>query len=226
MRLLLVEDQAKVARFIQRGLAEQQYAVDVATTGEDALALLSVTPYDLVVLDVMLPGMSGIEACRQLRDQGYAVPVLMLTARDALEDKVVGLDAGADDYLTKPFAFAEFLARIRALLRRQDTVKTSQLRVADLMLDTATHEVMRGGEMIDLASKEYAVLEYLMRRAGQVVTRTMILEAVWSYDFDPGSNVVDVYIRYLRRKLDDDHAEKLLETIRGTGYRLRTPRVS
>lgn len=225
MRLLVVEDQAKVARFIQRGLEEQQYAVDVATTGEDALAMLSVTPYDLVVLDVMLPGISGIETCRQLREQGHAVPVLMLTARTVLEDKVVGLDAGADDYLTKPFAFAEFLARIRALLRRQETVKTSQLRVADLVLDTATHEVSRGGEIIELASKEYAVLEYLMRRAGQVVTRTMILEAVWSYDFDPGSNVVDVYIRYLRRKLDDAHPVKLLETIRGTGYRLRTPRV-
>lgn len=225
MRLLVVEDQAKVARFIQRGLEEQQYAVDVATTGEDALAMLSVTPYDLVVLDVMLPGISGIETCRQLRGQGHAVPVLMLTARTVLEDKVVGLDAGADDYLTKPFAFAEFLARIRALLRRQETVKTSQLRVADLVLDTATHEVSRGGEIIELASKEYAVLEYLMRRAGQVVTRTMILEAVWSYDFDPGSNVVDVYIRYLRRKLDDAHPVKLLETIRGTGYRLRTPRV-
>ena len=226
MRLLVVEDQAKVARFIQRGLEEQQYAVDVATTGEDALAMLSVTPYDLVVLDVMLPGISGIETCRQLRGQGHSVPVLMLTARTMLEDKVVGLDAGADDYLTKPFAFAEFLARIRALLRRQDTVKTSQLRVADLVLDTATHEVSRGGEIIELASKEYAVLEYLMRRADQVVTRTMILEAVWSYDFDPGSNVVDVYIRYLRRKLDDAHPVKLLETIRGTGYRLRTPRVS
>ncbi|GAC1321036.1 MAG: response regulator transcription factor [Chloroflexota bacterium] len=225
MRLLLVEDQPKVARFIQRGLEEEHYAVDIAASGEDALAFVDVTSYDLIVLDVMLPGISGVEVCRRLREQRNTVPILMLTARDALEDKVVGLDVGADDYLTKPFAFAEFLARVRALLRRQDTVKTTEIQVADLVLDTASHEVTRAGQVIELASKEYAVLEYLMRRAGQVVTRTMILEAVWSYDFDPGSNVVDVYIRYLRRKLDDPYPVKLLETIRGTGYRLRAPRV-
>jgi heavy metal response regulator len=225
MRLLLVEDQPKVARFIQRGLEEEHYAVDVTASGEDALALLDVTPYDLVILDIMLPGIDGMQVCRELRRAGHSVPVLMLTARDSLEDKVIGLDTGADDYLTKPFAFPEFLARVRALLRRQEEVKTSQIQVGDLVLDTATHEVTRAGQPIELASKEYAVLEYLMRRAGQVITRTMILEAVWDYDFDPGSNVVDVYIRYLRRKIDDPHPIKLLETIRGSGYRLRAPRV-
>jgi DNA-binding response OmpR family regulator len=226
MRLLLVEDQANVARFIRRGLEEEHYAVDVAETGEDALMLTSVTPYNLVILDLMLPDVDGIEICRQIRQQRNVVPILMLTARDALEDKVAGLDAGADDYLTKPFAFPEFLARVRALLRRADEAKNTRLQVADLTLDTATHEVSRAGRRVLLAGKEYAVLEYLMRRAGQVVTRTMILEAVWDYDFDPGSNVVDVYIRYLRRKLDDPYPVKLLETIRGVGYRLRDPRVS
>jgi heavy metal response regulator len=226
MRLLLVEDQAKVARFIQRGLEEEHYAVDVTPSGEDALALVEVTPYDLVILDLMLPDIDGMEVCRGMRRAGRSVPVLMLTARDTLEDKVSGLDVGADDYLTKPFAFPEFLARVRALLRRQENVKTTTIEAGDLILDTATHQVTRAGQTIDLASKEYAVLEYLMRRAGQVVTRTMILEAVWDYDFDPGSNVVDVYIRYLRRKIDDPYYEKLLETIRGTGYRLRVPRVS
>jgi heavy metal response regulator len=226
MRLLLVEDQAKVARFIQRGLEEEHYAVDVATNGEDALALLDVTPYDLVILDIMLPGIDGMRVCRELRRAGHTVPVLMLTARDSLEDRVGGLDTGADDYVTKPFAFPEFLARVRALLRRRHEVKTTEIQVGDLILDTATHEVTRAGHPIELASKEYAVLEYLMRRAGQVITRTMILEAVWNYDFDPGSNVVDVYIRYLRRKIDDPYPVKLLETIRGSGYRLRAPRVS
>jgi DNA-binding response OmpR family regulator len=225
MRILLVEDQARVARFIQRGLEEEHYAVDIAAGGEDALSLIDVTPYDLVVLDLMLPDIDGIEVCRQVRRKGQTVPILMLTALGALEDKVAGLDVGADDYLTKPFAFPEFLARIRALLRRQETAKTTRLQVADLVLDTATHEVTKAGQEIELASKEYAVLEYLMRRAGQVVSRTMILEAVWDYDFDPGSNVVDVYIRYLRRKLDDPYPIKLLETIRGSGYRLRGPRV-
>ncbi|GAC1401603.1 MAG: response regulator transcription factor [Chloroflexota bacterium] len=180
MRLLLVEDQVKVARFIQRGLEEEHYAVDVATNGEEALDFTHVTTYDLVILDIMLPGISGIEVCRRLRKDHRSVPILMLTARDSLEDKVAGLDVGADDYLTKPFAFPEFLARVRALLRRHDDVKTTQIQVADLILDTATHEVTRSGQRIDLASKEYAVLEYLMRRAGQVVTRTMMLESVWA----------------------------------------------
>ena len=226
MRLLLVEDQPKVAGFIRRGLEEEHYAVDVVSKGQDALDLARVQTYDLVILDLMLPDISGIEVCRELRGEGLSVPVLMLTARDALDDKVSGLDAGADDYLTKPFAFPEFLARVRALLRRRDEVKTTKLQIADLVLDTATHEVTRAGSSIQLASKEYAVLEYLMRHAGRVVTRTMMLEAVWGYDFNPGSNVVDVYIRYLRRKLDDPYPVKVFETIRGTGYRLRVPRVS
>lgn len=226
MRLLLVEDQAKIASFIKRGLEEEHYAVDVVATGEDALAMRDVTAYDLLILDIMLPGIDGFDVCRQLRQRRDAVPILMLTARSSLEDRVTGLDTGADDYLAKPFAFAELLARVRALLRRQDSIKSAMLQIADLTLDTASHEVTRAGRSVDLASKEYAVLEYLMRRAGQVVTRTMILEAVWDYDFDPGSNVVDVYIRYLRRKLDDPYPIKLIETVRGSGYRLRMSRDS
>lgn len=225
MRLLLVEDQKKIASFLKRGLAEEHYAVDVAENGEDALALVDVTPYDLVILDLMLPGIDGFEVCRRLRQSKHSVPILMLTAKHALDDRVMGLDIGADDYLTKPFAFPELLARLRALLRRQAEIKTSTIQVGDLQLDTATHEVARAGHSVELASKEYAVLEYLMRHEGRVVTRTMILDAVWGYDFDPGSNVVDVYIRYLRRKLDDPYPVKLLETVRGTGYRIRAPRV-
>jgi heavy metal response regulator len=221
MRLLLVEDEPKIAHFIKRGLEEEHYAVDVAGGGEDALALVDVTAYDLVILDLMLPDMDGLDVCRRLRQRRHAVPVLMLTARGTLEDKVAGLDMGADDYLVKPFAFAELLARTRSLLRRQEATKTAQLRVRDLTLDTATHAVSRADKRIELSSKEYAVLEYLMRHAGMVVTRTMLLEGVWDYDFHPGSNVVDVYIRYLRRKIDDPFPVKLLETLRGTGYRLR-----
>jgi DNA-binding response OmpR family regulator len=176
MRLLLVEDQPKVASFIRRGLEEEHYAVDVASKGNDALDLVTVNTYDLVILDLMLPDISGFEVCKELRRHGLTVPVLMLTARDALDDKVAGLDSGADDYLTKPFAFPEFLARVRALLRRREEVKTTKIQIADLVLDTATHEVTRDGKIIELASKEYAVLEYLMRHAERVVTRTMMLE--------------------------------------------------
>lgn len=226
MRLLLVEDQGKVARFIHRGLEEEGYAVDVASTGEDALAMAAVAPYDLVVLDLMLPGIDGLEVCRRLRRQQCSAPILMLTARDTVEDRVTGLDVGADDYLVKPFAFAELLARLRSLLRRHEEIRGEELVVGDLRLTPATHEVVRGDRRIELTSKEYQILEYLMRRAGQVVTRTMLLEGVWDYDFDPGSNVVDVYIRYLRRKIDDPFPTKLLETIRGTGYRLRRVHVS
>lgn len=226
MRLLLVEDQGKVARFIHRGLEEEGYAVDVAPSGEDAVAMAGVTPYDLVLLDLMLPGMDGLEVCRRLRRKRSRAPILMLTARDSVEDRVTGLDVGADDYLAKPFAFAELLARIRALLRRHEEIRGEELVVSDLRLNPATHEVVRGDRRIELTSKEYQVLEYLMRRAGQVVTRTMILEGVWDYDFDPGSNVVDVYLRYLRRKIDDPCPVKLLETVRGTGYRLRRSHVS
>jgi DNA-binding response OmpR family regulator len=225
MRLLVVEDQSKIASLLKRGLEEQHYAVDIAQTGEDALALVDVTPYDLVILDLMLPDVDGLEVCQRLRARGERVPILMLTARHRIDDRVIGLDAGADDYLTKPFAFQELLARVRAALRRDSEVKSVSLEVGDLSLNTATHEVARAGAPIELASKEYAVLEYLMRHAGHVVTRTMILEGVWDYDFDPGSNVVDVYIRYLRRKLDDPHPTKLIETVRGTGYRLRARRV-
>jgi DNA-binding response OmpR family regulator len=226
MRLLIVEDHKKIAGFLKRGLEEEHYAVDIAHTGEDALALIEVTPYDLVILDLMLPEMDGLEVCRRLRARGENIPILMLTAKYRVEDRVMGLDLGADDYLTKPFAFPELLARVRSALRRHGQTKTVTLQVADLVLNTATHEVTRAGRPIALVNKEYAVLEYLMRRAGQVVTRSMILEAVWNYEFDPESNVIDVYVRYLRRKLDDPCPVKLIETIRGTGYRLRAPRVS
>ncbi|MGH2443018.1 MAG: response regulator transcription factor [Chloroflexota bacterium] len=223
MRLLIVEDEPKVASFIRRGLAEQHYAVDVAGTGEDAIALTAVTPYDLVILDRMLPGMDGLQVCAEVRSSGQTVPILMLTARGTTADRVEGLDRGADDYLSKPFAFDELLARVRALLRRQTVVKSVEVIVGDLTLNTATHDVHRGGDLIRLSSKEYAILEYLMTRAGQVVTRTMLLEAIWDYDFHPGSNVVDVYIRYLRRKIDEPYEMRLLETLRGTGYRIRVP---
>ena len=179
MRLLLVEDQPKVAAFIRRGLEEEHYVVDVAPTGADALELTAINAYSLVILDLMLPDLSGFDVCAEIRRQGLSVPILMLTARDELADKVTGLDAGADDYLTKPFAFAEFLARVRALLRRREDGKTATLEIGDLALNTATHQVERAGTAIELASKEYAVLEYLMRHAGRVVTRTMMLEGVW-----------------------------------------------
>ena len=224
MRILVVEDERELADVLKRGLEEHGYAVDLAFDGDDGLALAEMEPYDLVVLDVMLPGRDGFDVCRRLRAQGRNMPVLMLTARDAVDDRVTGLDSGADDYLTKPFAFQELLARVRALLRRQSVSRDPLLRAGDLEINTVTHEVHRGGRPIELTSKEYAILEFFARRPNRVLTRNQIAEHVWDFDFVAMSNVVDVYVRYLRRKLDDDHEPRLLHTIRGTGYQLRVPR--
>lgn len=221
MRVLIVEDERTIAAYVKRGLEEQGYAVDAAYDGREALEWLDAAPFDLVVLDVMLPELNGLEVCRELRARGFRMPVLMLTARDTVDDRVNGLDSGADDYLVKPFAIKELLARLRALTRRgADAPKTPLLQVADLTLDTATQRVRRGGNPIELAAKEYAVLECLMRAPGRVLTRTMIAEHVWNYDSFNQSNVVDVYIRNLRRKIDDPCTVKLIHTVRGAGYRL------
>ena len=224
MRILVVEDEHKLAGVLKRGLEEQGYAIDVAYDGADGLALATTAPYDLLVLDVMLPGLDGFSLCKELRAQHRHMPVLMLTARDTVDDRVAGLDSGADDYLVKPFAFRELLARVRALLRREErSARDPILRVADLEIDTVSHEVRRGGKPIELTSKEYAILEYFARNPNRVLTRTQIAEHVWDFDFVSMSNVIDVYIGYLRRKLGDDAEPRLLRTIRGTGYQLRVP---
>jgi heavy metal response regulator len=224
VRVLLVEDEPRIADFISRGLSEEGYAVDVASDGEDALHWPELVDFDVIVLDVMLPVRDGIDVCRTLRQRGARTPILMLTAKDAVEDRVRGLDSGADDYLVKPFAFAELLARVRALLRREQAVQGSLLHVGELELDTATRTASRAGEAIELTTKEYAILEYLMRHPNQVLTRTMIAEHVWNYDFDAESNVIDVHVRNLRRKIDDSFKTKLLQTVRGAGYRIVNPR--
>jgi DNA-binding response OmpR family regulator len=222
MRILVVEDEHKLASVLKRGLEEHGYAVDVAYDGEDGLAMATAAPYDLIVLDIMLPKLDGLNLCNQLRAQKLHMPVLMLTARDAVDDRVAGLDSGADDYLTKPFAFRELLARVRALLRRDGlSARDPVLRVADVQIDTVSHEVSRAGKIVDLTSKEYAILEYFARNPNRVLTRTQIAEHVWDFDFVSMSNVIDVYIGYLRRKLNDDSEPRLLRTIRGTGYQLR-----
>jgi DNA-binding response OmpR family regulator len=221
MHVLIVEDEHKIATYIKRGLEEQGYAVDVAFTGREALDWAETVPFDLIVLDVLLPELDGISVCRTLRKRGLHVPILMLTARDAIDDRVAGLDAGADDYLVKPFALKELLARLRALSRRAaDVPKSPTLQIADLSLDTLTHRVRRGDRRIELTAKEYAVLECLMREPDRVLTRTMIADHVWNYDVYNESNVVDVYIRNLRRKIDDNFDLKLIHTVRGVGYRL------
>jgi heavy metal response regulator len=221
MRILLVEDEKKIASFIERGLTEQHYTVDVAEDGNEGLYLAEINPYDLIILDIMLPGKDGFAVCRELRQQKNDVPILMLTARDDVRDKIYGLDSGADDYLTKPFAFGEFLARVRVLLRRNRAMKTTSLKVADLELDQLTHTVTRNGRNIELTATEYALLEYLMLQAGQVVTRTMISEHVWSQDFDSFSNVINVYINYLRKKVDAGFSRKLIHSVRGRGYMIK-----
>lgn len=223
MRMLVVEDERKLATVLKRGLEEQGYAVDLAYDGEDGLALAESAPYDLVILDVMLPSLDGFQVCRRLRAARRMMPVLMLTARDAVDDRVTGLDSGADDYLVKPFAFRELLARARALLRRDGRSKETVLRAVDLEVDAATREVRRGGQPVELTTKEYAILEYFLRNPNRVLTRTQIAEHVWDYDFVSMSNVIDVYIGYLRRKLRDDHEPRLLRTIRGAGYQLKVP---
>ena len=220
MRVLVVEDDVRILEFIRKGLEEEGHAVDVAHDGDEALDWPAVVDFDAIVLDIMLPGRDGIEVCRTLRTRGVRTPILMLTARDTVEDRVAGLDSGADDYLVKPFAFAELLARLRALLRREPVLLGTTLEVADLSLDTVTRHVSRAGQPVTLTNKEYALLEYLMRHPNQVLTRTMIAEHVWNFDFDTGTNVIDVHIRYLRRKIDDPHDLKLIQTVRGAGYRI------
>ena len=220
MRILLVEDERRIADFICRGLSEQGFAVDLAHDGDEALDWADVAQFDLIILDVMLPGRDGLDVCRMLRQRGVRTLILMLTARDAVEDRVRGLDSGADDYLVKPFAFAELLARIRALTRREPAALGTALEVGDLMLDTTTREASRQGIAIALTTKECALLEYLMRHPNQVLTRTMIAEHVWNYDFDNATNVIDVHIRNMRRKIDDPFPTKLIHTVRGAGYRI------
>ena len=224
MRILVVEDERRITAFIKKGLQEENHAVDVAYDGIEALDWASAVDYDLILLDVLLPHKDGIEVCRELRAQGSQVPILMLTARDAIEDRVRGLDSGADDYLIKPFAFPELAARIRALLRRGSEIRTPHLQVGELVLDTLTRRATRNGQVIELSAREYAVLEFLMRHPGQVLSRTQIVDHVWSYDFMTTSNVVDVYIGYLRRKIDDGFETKLIQTVRGSGYTIEAER--
>ena len=219
MRVLVVEDDVKMAALLRRGLVEEGLAADVARTGDDALWMADATEYDAIVLDVMLPGPDGFEVCRRLREAGRWAPVLMLTARDAVEDRVAGLDAGADDYLTKPFSFAELLARLRALARRAPPERPSVLEAGDLTLDPATRQVRRGEAEIQLSTKEFALLETFMRRPGEVLSRYQLLEHCWDYGYENRSNVVDVYVRYLREKIDRPFGRETLQTVRGAGYR-------
>jgi heavy metal response regulator len=221
MRLLVVEDEKKVASFLKKGLEEEHYAVDVAYDGEEALDMAEVYDYDLVLLDIMLPKVDGMTVLKSIREKDNFVPILMLTAKDSVENIVEGLDAGCDDYLTKPFAFSELLARVRALLRREREAKDSVLEIADLRLSLPTHEVIRGEEKIELTAKEFALLEYFMRNPNRVLTRTMISEHVWDYHFDTDTNVIDVYVNFLRKKIDRDFDVKLLHTIRGVGYMMK-----
>jgi two-component system OmpR family response regulator len=221
--MLVVEDEAKMASLIQRALEREGYAVDVARDGAEALWAAAETEYDAVVLDAMIPGPDGFEVCRRMRADGRWSPVLMLTARDGVEDRVRGLDAGADDYLTKPFAIRELLARLRALIRRGSGPRPVELQVGDLTLDTVQHCVHRAGEPVSLSPKEFALLELFMRRAGDVLSRTSIVDHVWDFAYDGGSNLVDVYVGYLRRKIDLPFGRNDLETVRGVGYRLRLP---
>ena len=221
MRILLVEDEKKLSSVIKRGLKEVNYAVDLSENGDDALFLAQSNPYDLIILDIMLPGKDGISICRQLRKDKNDTLILMLTARDDVGDKVMGLDSGADDYLTKPFSFPEFLARVRSLLRRKNAEKSTLLKVVDLELDQLTRKAYRAGKEIELTPTEYSLLEYLMLHVGQVVTRTMISEHVWNDDFDAFSNVINVYVNYLRKKIDYGHTKQLIHSLRGTGYILK-----
>jgi two-component system OmpR family response regulator len=220
MRILIVEDEVKMASLLRRGLGEEGLAADVARTGDDAIWMARATEYDAIVLDVMLPGTNGFAVCRRLREAGTWSPVLMLTARDAVEDRVEGLDAGADDYLTKPFSFVELLARLRALVRRPPLERPTVLEVGDLRLDPAAHRVWRGETEVHLSAKEFALLETFMRRPGEVLSRFHLLEHCWDHGYENRSNVVDVYVRYLREKIDRPFGRTSIETVRGAGYRL------
>ena len=221
MRLLVVEDEPKLAALVARGLREEGYAVDVAERGEDALWMAHAAPYDAILLDVMLPGADGFDVCRRLRNEAVWSPILMLTARDAVGDRVTGLDAGADDYLSKPFAFDELLARVRALVRRAPSERPTVLEVGSLRLDPAAHRAWRGEEALDLSPKELALLAVFMRSPGRVLSRAELLDSAWDIAFERRSNIIDVYVRYLRDKIDRPYGRESLETIRGVGYRLR-----
>jgi DNA-binding response OmpR family regulator len=221
MRILVVDDDRRLCSVIKRGLLEETYAVDIAYDGEEGEYMAEVNPYDLIILDIMMPKKDGIEMCKELRSKRINTPILMLTAKDAVEDRVRGLDAGADDYMVKPFSFNELLARVRALLRREAITKSPEIKLGDLVLNTLTREVRRGDRLIELTTKEYVILEYFMHHHNVVVTRTMLEEHAWDYDFDSLSNLIDVYIRRLRRKLDDNENESVLQTVRGAGYRLK-----
>lgn len=218
MRLLLVEDDERIARFVAKGLREQSYAVDIATNGDDALYQAEINAYDLFVLDVMIPGMDGFKVCRRIREAGKCAPILMLTARDAVNDRIAGLDHGADDYLTKPFEFGELLARLRALLRRSNELRPPLITIEDLVLDTRAQRASRAGRPIPVTAKEYALLEFLARNTGRVIGRAEIAEHVWDESFDPFSNLIEVYVNRLRKKIDQPGAELLLHTRRGAGY--------
>lgn len=220
MKILVIEDEKRITSFIRKGLQYEGYSVDVAFDGAAGFNKAQDNSFDLIVLDVMLPEMDGVSLCSQIREKEIMTPVIMLTAKDSVDDRVRGLDAGADDYLVKPFSFKELLARIRSLLRRGDNTKQSVLRVGDLVMDPASREVKRGERIIDLSRKEYSLLEYLMRNQNQVLTRTMIAEHVWDYDFDSFTNTIDVYIRYLRKKIDEGEPKKLIRTARGIGYKI------
>ncbi|MDO8586372.1 MAG: response regulator transcription factor [Armatimonadota bacterium] len=220
MRVLLVEDEKKVASFIHSGLREEGYAVDVTYDGQDGLDLAESNEYDIIILDLMLPGRGGLDVLEKLRLDQILTPVLVLTAKDSIQDKIRGLDMGCDDYLTKPFSFDELLARMRALFRRCQERADAKLRVADLVLDPASHKVIRAGKRVDLTAKEYALLEYLMRNAGRVLSRVQIAEHVWDIDFDTFTNVIDVHVNHLRRKIDGEHDQKVIHTVRGMGYKI------
>jgi heavy metal response regulator len=218
MRILVVEDEKKVASFIKRGLEEESFSVDMAYDGEEGLYMAESNPYDLILMDLMLPKMDGLSVIKELRNKGNKTPVLCLTAKDTVEDIVSGLDSGSDDYLTKPFAFAELVARVRALLRRGTQDRGAEIRFADLRLDPVAHKVWRSNKEIELTAKEYALLEYFIRNPNQILTRTMIAEHVWDYTFDSFTNIIDVYVNYLRKKVDRDYDKKLIHTVRGIGY--------
>jgi heavy metal response regulator len=221
MRLLVIEDQNKVSGFIKKGLEEEGYAVDIARDGREGLSMALDRVHDLIILDIQLPKIDGLQILRELRDQGVAIPVLLLTVRATIEDKVLGLDSGADDYLPKPFAFQELVARIRALLRRRPDTEPTLVKIADLTLDPARRVVLRGDKRIDLSPREFSLLNYFMRNPERVLTRTMITEHVWDYDFDSDTNVIDVYVNYLRKKIDTERKNKLIQTIRGVGYMMK-----
>ena len=223
MHILLVEDDMNLAQFVRKGLKEEQYAVDVAADGQEGLELALRNPYDLLILDIMLPKLDGLTLCRRLRAEGNRAPVVLLTARNTVQDKVSGLDTGADDYLTKPFAFAELLARVRALLRRGGPQQPTRLKAADLELDPASRRAWRAGKDITLTNKEYALLEFLLRNKNRVLTRTAIIEHVWDISYDPMTNIVDAHIRALRAKIDREFSPPLIATVRGAGYMLEEP---